>query len=94
VNELPGEHSPLLEGWMRVKKYREATLVRADGRFARLRQFGSFAIFDLCRSLPSFSRRGMRLIPIDSHLQIDRAYFVDSRKDARSWFHFFAVDSK
>ena len=28
---------------------------------ARLRQFGSFAIFDLCRSHPSFSRRGMSL---------------------------------
>jgi hypothetical protein len=33
VNELSGEHIPLLEkeGWMRGQKHREASLVRADG---------------------------------------------------------------
>src|SRR6516225_9096858 len=65
-------------GGCAVKKYREATLVRADGVVrpakvyrpeasagltTRLRQFGSFAIFDVCRS--------------------DRAFFLESGKYAR-----------
>ena len=103
VNELSGEHIPLLEkeGWMRGQKIsrshlsprrraRSASAIarsinsgqtgeiirpervrRTDHYFmlraialalrARLRQRGRFAIFDLCRSHPSFSKRGMSL---------------------------------
>ena len=42
VNESLGEHIPLLEkeGWMRgPKKYREATLVRADGVVSSAKAF-------------------------------------------------------
>src|SRR5262249_44270392 len=42
VNELSGEHIPLLEkeGRMRGQKYREATLVRADGVVSPARSLG------------------------------------------------------
>jgi hypothetical protein len=74
-----GEHIPLLEkeGWMRgQKKYREATLLRADGvvrpaeclgltTFAeltpRLRCFSGCAKFYLCRSHPLLFKEGKRL---------------------------------
>src|SRR5215471_4856520 len=65
VNELSGEHIPLLEkeGWMRGQKYREATLVRADGVVSPARSLGLNAFAGLTTIL-CFALSRSRFAPV------------------------------